>query len=332
MYYLAALRPDRPPRPEELDAVVEASTAGSLGEVGWGLAFPDLWRTIVPIVFYRFEKDRGWAMEQAWRRHLRSPTDTLSDWTDGVRGGWRPSMALNATGVESGQRFAFATFTPPKEWSLETVANRYPGYDIEVATAARLSATFPYVTPIAAALPGTDIQAWHYADGGYYDNTGMGIAMRWLDAAMTGHEDEFENNAVAFIRVRSSPLPAAPAPKERAWSYESIGPIKTLLSVRTAGQRERSETELDFLKRLWCRRGVAIRAFEFAFELPIPGSPDRKKDPPLSWQLTPGEIRDLNEAWHSPTNAQQLAAYLALKDAPVSGECTSGGTEIVRTP
>jgi hypothetical protein len=332
MYYLAALRPDRPPRPEELDAVVEASTAGSLGEVGWGLAFPDLWRTIVPIVFYRFEKDRGWAMEQAWRRHLRSPTDTLSDWTDGVRGGWRPSMALNATGVESGQRFAFATFTPPKEWSLETVANRYPGYDIEVATAARLSATFPYVTPIAAALPGKDIKAWHYADGGYYDNTGMGMAMRWLDAAMTGHEDEFENNAVAFIRVRSSPLPAAPAPKERAWSYDSIGPIKTLLSVRTAGQRERSETELDFLKRLWCRRGVAIRAFEFAFELPIPGSPDRKKDPPLSWQLTPGEIRDLNEAWRSPANAQQLAAYLALKDAPVSGECTSGGTEIVRTP
>ncbi len=332
MYYLSSLRPDRPPLPAELEAAVMAATSGSLSEVGWGLAFPDLWRTIVPIVFYRFEKDRGWAMEQAWRRHLSSPSDTLADWAAGVRAGWRPSMALNATGVESGQRFAFATFAPPKEWNIETVANRYPGYDIEIPTAARLSATFPYVTPIAAAGPAPGVQAWHYADGGYYDNTGMGIAMRWLDAAMAGRENEFENTAVAFIRIRSSPLPAAPAPRERAWSYESIGPIKTLLSVRTAGQRERAETELDFLQRLWCRRGVAIRSFEFAFDLPVPGSPGRMKNPPLSWQLTPGEVRDLHDAWETPANKQQLAAYLALKDAPGSGECTSGRTESVKTP
>jgi hypothetical protein len=160
----------------------------------------------------------------------------------------------------------------------------------------------------------------------------MGIAMRWLDTAMVGHEHEFENTAVAFIRIRSSPLPEAPAPRERAWSYESIGPIKTLLTVRTAGQRERAETEFDFLQRLWCRRGVAIRSFEFAFELPVPGSPARMKNPPLSWQLTPGEIRDLQDAWDTPANRQQLAAYLALKDAPVSGECTSGRTESVKMP
>jgi hypothetical protein len=241
-------------------------------------------------------------------------------------------MALNATEVESGQRFAFATFAPPKDWAIETVATRYPGYDIEIPTAARLSATFPYVTPIAAAFPAEGVPAWHYADGGYYDNTGMGIAMRWLDAAMAGHEEDFENTAVAFVRIRSSPLPTAAEPRERAWAYTSIGPIKTLLSVRTAGQRDRAETELDFLQRLWCRRGVAVRSFEFAFDLPVPGSPGKMKNPPLSWQLTPGQVRDLQDAWVTPANTQQLAAYLALRDAPVSGECRSGQTESVRIP
>jgi hypothetical protein len=332
MYFLSALRPDRAPTDVELSAVVAAASHGSLSEAAWGFAYPDLWRAIVPIVFYRFEKDRGWAMEQAWRRSLAlDPIPTMGGWLAGVQEGWRPAMAFNATTVEDGQRFAFATFAPPASWRLGTVTGRYPGHDIEVPTAARMSATFPYVSPIAAALPGPGIEAWHYADGGYYDNTGMGIAMRWLDAAMLGHEDAFKDTAVAFIRIRSFPLPTAPHPKERAWAYDLIGPVAALLAVRTAAQRERAETELDILQRAWCDRHVAIRKFEFAFELPLANpvlamasgaSEDpRMKSPPLSWQLTPGEQADLTSAWARPGNRSELDRYLALKDAPGAGSC-----------
>jgi hypothetical protein len=332
MYFLSALRPDRPPTDAELSAVLAAASHGSLGEAAWGFAYPDLWRAIVPIGFYRFEKDRGWAMEQAWRRSLAlDPIPTVGGWLAGVREGWRPAMAFNATTVEDGQRFAFATFAPPASWHLGTVAGRYPGFDIDVPTAARMSATFPYVSPIAAALPGKGIEAWHYADGGYYDNTGLGIAMRWLDAAMLGHEETFKDTAVAFIRIRSFPLPTAPKPKERAWAYDLIGPVATLLAVRTAAQRERAETELDILQRAWCDRHVAIRKFEFAFELPLEhpaiamasgASQDpRMKSPPLSWQLTPGEQTDLTMAWSQAGNRSELDRYLALKDAPVAGSC-----------
>jgi patatin-like phospholipase len=325
MYFVNALRPDRDPSSGELDAVMKSVTRGSLSEAGWGLAYPDLWRMLVPIVFYRFQKDRGWAIEQAWRRNFPDPMPTLGTWTSGVREGWRPAISLNATGVESGQRFSFGTFRPPDSWHLGTMASTYPNHDLDVPTAARLSATFPYITPIATAEPGPGIPAWHYADGGYYDNTGMGVAMRWLDTAMFGHEPEFQNSVVLFIRIRSSPTPADAEPRERAWPYGLIGPIQTLMSVRTAGQRERAETELDFLQRLWCRRGVDIRKFEFAFELPVPGAKpgqETMRDPPLSWQLTTREVRDLDAAWKTAGNQRELATLLTLRASPGSDVCT----------
>jgi len=312
MYFVSALHKDRETTDQELDGVLAAATRPSLSEAAWGLAYADLWRSLVPIPpFFRFEKDRGWAMEQAWRRNYRDgEVPTLSDWIVGARDGWLPSIALNSTLVESGERFAFATFTPPEDgpwraWNLGTVPTIYPGHDIEMPTAARLSATFPYVTPIAAVMPGPGIEPWHFADGGYYDNTGMGIAMRWLDTAMQGHEREFAGRQVAFIRIRSGPLGDHDAPKPRAWAYDLIGPIETLINVRTAGQRERAETELEFLRRLWQRYDVTIVPFEFAFDLP---------GPPLSWELTRREIARLDEAWRSDSNQRALADYLALRD------------------
>lgn len=337
VYFVSSLRADRSPTDEELRGVRAAATRGSLGEAAWGLAYADLWRALVPILpFYRFEKDRGWAMEEAWRRNF--PPDqvpTLSDWIAGVRAGWMPAVSLNATTVETGQRFAFASFLPPEEataapgvrpWSIGTVLTTYPRHDIDMPTAARLSATFPYVSPIASARPADGVKAWHYGDGGYYDNTGMGIAMRWLDAVMVGHEAEYRNATVAFIRIRSSPQSADPKPKERAWAYDTIGPVVTLLNVRTSGQRERAETELEIVQRLWCQQHVWIRTFEFAFELPAAGSTPAAplmKDPPLSWQLTAREKADLESAWATDTNQQMLRDYLALKNGPVTGTCTA---------
>ena len=323
IYFVSALPSGGPITDEQLKGVRDAATRGSLGEVGWGLAYADLWRILVPIRWFRFEKDRGWAMERAWRRNF--PPDQvpkLSDWIAGARDGRMPAIALNATTVESGQRFSFATFLPPeagatsaglRPWNLGTVLGTYPKLDIDIPTAARLSATFPYVTPIATAWPGTGIPAWHYADGGYYDNTGMGIAMRWLDTAMLGHESEYRNRAIAFIRVRSSPVGNEAVPKERAWAYDLIGPLVTLLNVRTTGQRERAETELNFLQRLWCGQGVAITTFEFGFDLPEdrPSARSAMKDPPLSWQLTATEIADLESAWNQKPNQDTLNRYLA---------------------
>jgi hypothetical protein len=325
MYFVGALGAESPPTEQELDDVVTFAKRGSLNEAAWGFAYPDLWRAIVPIPeWFRFEKDRGWAMQQAWERGWKenrgwNTAPNLSEWVRGVHEGWRPATSFNAVAVESGQRFSFGTFAPPYQWGIDTVDTTFPGFDVPVSTAARLSATFPYVTPIARSRPGPGVPSgWHFADGGYYDNTGMGLAMRWLDSALTENVDAYKGTAVAFVRIRSSPTERQPETPDRGWQYQVVGPVQTLMAVRVAAQRDRAETELDFLQRLWCLQGVEIRKFEFAFEQSEPS-------PPLSWQLSQAQQHDIEKEWNSPEgsrsdrNQAELRDLLALAASPAQG-------------
>ena len=145
----------------------------------------------------------------------------------------------------------------------------------------------------------------------------MGLAMRWLDRALSANAAEYKGKTVAFIRVRSSPTGEKAEVRDRGWQYQVVGPIQTLLAVRVAAQRERAESELDFLQRLWCLQGVQIRKFEFAFDT------DKPRPPPLSWQLSPEQQQDIDREWSSTVgnrsdrNQATLKELLALAANPV---------------
>jgi hypothetical protein len=57
----------------------------------------------------------------------------------------------------------------------------YAGYDIDVVTAARLSATFSYVSPISRYVGENPQGNYHIADGGYFDNSGVVTMVEWLN-------------------------------------------------------------------------------------------------------------------------------------------------------
>ena len=71
--------------------------------------------------------------------------------------------------------------------------------DIRIATAARLSASFPYVSP--AARPTSDSDSaltdgepgrytrTHVVDGGYFDNSGLCALTEWLQEGLTEREN-----------------------------------------------------------------------------------------------------------------------------------------------
>jgi hypothetical protein len=56
--------------------------------------------------------------------------------------------------------------------------------DLPIATAARLSATFPYISSASRVPPGYADYGYHFVDGGYYDNDGTGSAIEFLNAAL----------------------------------------------------------------------------------------------------------------------------------------------------
>lgn len=167
--------PSEPARPYDralLDRIPAAAYASSLGQITWGLAYPDLGRSFFPFYVGDPFRDRAEAMERAWAFNATSRmaaagssmgNASLRDWQADTRAGRRPAVIFNSTIVETGERIRFSTApSPPDEGRCEfgafpaTGATEreaklflYRGADLRITTAVRLSATFPFVSPSA---------------------------------------------------------------------------------------------------------------------------------------------------------------------------------------
>lgn len=277
--------------------------------VGWGLAYPDLARTIPALGGFVPESfDRGWSLENTWAtgwREKKLPTPTLKDWREDVRKGRRPAVIFNATASESGERFLVAS-TDGEFKGAVSFFELFLTKGIEVPTAARLSATFPYASPLARASAGSLEKTYHVGDGGYYDNSGLLSAVEWLDEA----RGQLGGYQVLLILIDALPGTAKPA-SSWSWQKQLVGPIETLLHVRTSSQQMRESIELEMAKEYLTRQDAppdsAPAAKEARFEVisePFLFWSPTDPDPPLSWHLTPGQKAEIGGAWEKKENRE----------------------------
>jgi hypothetical protein len=245
MFALAAYDPSNrsfPAKDTDLKLVRFDAGRSSLSSVGWGLLYPDLTRTVpfLGALFSPEDIDRGWAIENAWTSGWKNPPN-MSDWRADTARGTRPAVIFNATAAESGQRFIVAsTDVEPNEDNAIRFFRDYPGLDLPVVTAARLSASFPYVSPEGRASEGPEKLRYHIGDGGYYDNSGILSALEWVAQS----KSTLSSYKVIFVLIDSAPAASKDA-KTWSWQRQLIGPVGTLLSVRSNSQFERDAFELE---------------------------------------------------------------------------------------
>lgn len=312
MYYLAAFDPHEglPTRPELLPEVIDAASASSLEASAWGIIYPDLLRIVFPFIDMEF--DRAWALEQAWRRQLKplwaraapqqqeARLPMLSDWMRRTAQGVLPGVNLNATVVESGQQLVLSTVDYPASDSAVTILHDRTFHrvygdsaDLSMVSAARLSATFPYVTPVARARyagdrgGGAPLPAWHIADGGYFDNQGVMAAVEWVQAVLKTPGLRERIGKILILQIMAFPEhPQTPQVNNgNGWLSALIGPVQGIVNVRTSTQVARSELELQLLKD----------AYPGKIETVTLSPPEG--DPPLSWHLSKDDIAQLRAAW-----------------------------------
>jgi Patatin-like phospholipase len=286
-----------PSNQHDLDDVRFNARRSSLGAVGWGLAYPDLLRTVpffgtmlVPQTF-----DRGWSLENAWARPWKGAslkTPTMRCWRDDVRRGARPAVIFNATSSETGDRFLIAS-TDTSSDGTQRFFSLFPEGDVEVSTAARLSATFPYVSPLARPSAGPSRKGYHVGDGGYYDNSGLLSAVEWLNQA----RGELEDFKVLLILIDTKP---GPEKDGGSWSWQKQfgGPIETLLHVRTSSQQLRDSIDRDMAHDYLAsqKKPVYVMTVNFLFASNEP--------PPLSWHLTNEQIEQISQSWREKDNQE----------------------------
>ncbi len=309
IFYLDAFTEDGFPPPSEAEEVMKASSEPSLPSLGWGIAYLDIWRGLLPVLYSAGLRDpledRSWALEEIWRTRLESPQQRLSDWSAAVGAGWLPAAILNTTISETGRQYLFTPLAVPDEWNAESLHREDADADVDVVSAARLSATFAYVTPIARGkyvnAGEKDTLQHHLADGGYYDNFGVVSLINWVQT-VAHEEPERLSRGVVIVLIRALTVAALTPPRQvnwccqeefepqQGWVYATLGPILTLEAIRTATQLRRNELELDLLEKRWAAEGIPIRVFEF----------DLTAEVPLSWKLTEGEKQVIRAGWDEP--------------------------------
>jgi hypothetical protein len=328
--FLNAYTETSPPRGDLLPLLHVSETSAS-GDIWWGLVYGDAVRVVIsypPRRLFPRTLDRGWALEQALQRasgFQRVPPPTLSGWRRDVGAGWRPAVAFNATVVETGERAVLATYEVPRPPASPPATPRPSdratatdgtldasevtgGHDLSVFTAARLSSSFPYVTPVArldqADQDHGDKRAMrHLADGGYWDNTGMVSAIEWLTAAgVLGHR------RVLVVQVAPATL-GVPIVRDRAWVWQSIAPLSTLVSVRTDAESAYNTLDIKTMKDRW-GDGLVFATIR-----------DPATDASLGWHLSRREKSDLELAWRNKAAnpcGPELSAITAFLENPSS--------------
>ena len=136
--------------------------------------------------------------------------------------------------AETGQPMLFATVALPETLRPFDFYEHYPGRDVPVTTAVRLSSGFPYVAPAARAdADGAKGHFTHLVDGGYFDNYGVGTLSAWTHAALMGLAPAERPPRLLVIEICDSEFcsgrepgvsPSEGGPR-RAWPYQLVAPL-----------------------------------------------------------------------------------------------------------
>ncbi|MCH7825171.1 MAG: hypothetical protein IH849_10250 [Acidobacteria bacterium] len=331
MYFIDRYRDGNSPAAADLCGIKDASAASSLSATSWGFLYRDLW-SILPGM--PGEKDRGWALERAWSRQMDDGGATLRSWRDDARQGRRPVPVFNATVAETGRRFLLTPLSlgrrEPNEsslWYAENFNDLYPGWDLPIVSAARLSATFPWISPIARPARDTVDSniAYHLADGGYFDNHGVATAVdflrtvkRELAPPVEGTDEDRPGRVrlkILLIQIRAAEIAALDSGEGGGFIYAIAGPGITMLQVRAATQVARNEVELELLRESW---PAQIDFHTEVFDVGPAG--------PLSWHLTAADIAELEAVWTSDELDDALLRVKALfgDETPLKGPLACG--------
>jgi hypothetical protein len=315
----------------KLSKVVKNSTDDWLNSVGWGLAFPDLFRAIgLPVVLNWFGEnhkylDRGYALEKNWGKTLTvgdKKPPTLDDRRKKILAGEVPIAVYNTTLVENGRPFLVSSMKFV-EGTMANYASELSGKsvddtaldfktlynncgtngdqpcDLTLTTAARLSASFPYVTPMARNdreniiknkegqnikvkdKNGNDtdfLQNYHITDGGYYDNSGAFTAMNWLNNfleynnSLKNKDHRINIKKVIILQINAFPEDKLELDQHGSPGFvvTTIGPVNTLNGIRDSTQIGRNKLFAELLKDRWHNdkneeNNISIQDFTISF-------------------------------------------------------------------
>lgn len=256
-------------RLKETAPALERATRSSLEEIAYGITTDDLYGAFLPFLPRR---DRGQRLEDGLSERLPENirTLTLGQWGDRAVAGSVPIVIFNSTDAVSGRRVLFDTIPTPRRSSSVGLKSRPLNYrelllvesdgqafDVYPATAARTSATFPYVSPFTRPDMASPFgQSVAICDGGYVDNEGIVSAVNWIEFLLKRWSESEKGkqpfDRILLLRIEPAAIVDTNEPADSGGLFGYLrwltGPAETMVSVRSASQAERGNLESDLAK------------------------------------------------------------------------------------
>ncbi len=258
-----------------------------------------LLRQDFPRIFWpaRIRRDRGHLLDEQWQTlHL-----SFAELADSERAGKATSVILSPMLAESGAPAFFSNL------SLTAIRARGIGAsegrtrddinkesvevfevfprahrEMKLATAVRLNATFPFVSP-SISLPVRPSR--RVVDAGYYDNYGIDVAAAYLDCEPIRDWIVKNCSGVAVIEVRAFPTDFGTPPIarwKRAWQFLT-SPIEAVASARGSSQLFRNNQQLRRIQAKYNAEAAADFLEVFTLEASVEAS--------MSWTLPDDDLK-----------------------------------------
>ena len=270
---------DRGHLPSELASIEDHAAQSTQDQLWRDLVYRDIYRPLRALRWTLDYRDRGLALEQAWRQHVGDAR--LSAWSHDAGLGLRPGAIFNATIAETGQRAPISTAGAVRPGPMD-FSGLYPGKDAYAVTAARLSAAFPLVVPFAR--DGQRIQNVRLVDGGFSDLYGVASATEWLDRALSSNQGGNERIERVLILQLRSPVPQSPVTR---WVPD------------WADQFRRDQEGIEMLRRAWA---ASVSISSVSLQL--------CDEPSISWHVTDHQRQVIDEQWKADSDGLAVKAVV----------------------
>ncbi|WP_182870676.1 patatin-like phospholipase family protein [Rhodopirellula sp. JC639] len=247
---------------KEKSPALELAARSSLEAIAFGISVDDLYGLVgIP------GTGRGQRLEDSFTSRLPDEQRelTMGDWGDRALIGTVPIVVFNSTDAVTGRRILFDTVPTPRRSSSvgltarplnyrELLATETQPFDVRPATAARTSATFPYVSPFTKPEQSSSVgKSVAICDGGYVDNEGIVTAVNWIEFFLKRWVAEAQEtktfDRILLLRIQPSASVdqnQIPGAGGIAGGFRWLtGPIEAMAKVRSASQLERGNLESD---------------------------------------------------------------------------------------
>lgn len=286
------------------------------------LVGPDFFRHLIPFTSI---DDRAAALEKVMAEgskdsllndYFSKPLSEVFDYS-----GRLPVLFINSTRVDDGMPAEISSIQLPSGSQridilklVDSNGIRYGGgNDLRFATAAVLSARFPYVSPAGNILNN------YFVDGGYFDNSGSGIVLEYMQ--------ELKN----ILRDSSDALIKTYAPKlhftlVQIYNGSVLGDMKKksmhplvndlLTPVLTLEGMQGSSTKVanGILDRFFTEFNEGMRTQPVSFSL-YDSLKNKEEDYPMSWVISDYNLSRMQTRCDSVTTNNRLMKLIKITDS-----------------